>query len=88
VLDDQALMMAERQVEKLREQRDRELLDQALALLDKLNDLVKERERYDVEVVALVKKLRDTGVAWSAIGDVLGVTHQAARQRYAKHVAS
>jgi hypothetical protein len=57
-------------------------------LLTALVDARKARERADVMVAEAVQAARAGGANWAAIGAALGVTRQAARQRYADEVDS
>lgn len=51
-------------------------------ILDSLSLAVMARERADRSVVAHVGMARASGYTWSQIGDALGVTKQAAAQRF------
>jgi hypothetical protein len=53
-----------------------------------LADLVAARERVCRAVDDEVLRLRRQRLSWTAIGAVLGVTRQAARQRYSSHAAT
>ena len=44
------------------------------------------RAMYDHLVIECVQKARDHGVPWDAIGESLGVSRQAATERYKKHM--
>ena len=55
------------------------MLTQDLATLTRVEQ---ERARLDERIRLMVKTLRAADVPWSAIGDALGVTKQAAQQRY------
>lgn len=48
----------------------------------------KGRETYDHLVIESVQAARDAGYSWGRIGDALGVSRQAARERYMKHMVS
>jgi hypothetical protein len=55
--------------------------DQRAATLD-LRDAVVERGRAEARVTAAVTRARAAGVSWTVIASVLGVSRQAAQQRY------
>ncbi len=58
---------------------------------DPLEDITKcarGRSMYDNLLIKTIQKARDLGVSWEAIGAAMGVTHQAARQRYHRHMRS
>ena len=40
------------------------------------------RDTYDELLIQLIEKARNNGVSWQRIGESLGVTRQAATQRY------
>lgn len=63
-------------------------LQRADRLLVKLTDCRIKRDKYDDFTITLIKDLRKLNVPWSAIGDACGISHQGARQRYGKLVAS
>lgn len=44
--------------------------------------LVRRRTEAEAAVGVEVRKLREAGASWTLIGQALGVTRQAARQRY------
>lgn len=52
------------------------------ASLQRIATLVAERERIDADVEEAVAAARGAGRSWAQIGLVLGVTKQAAQQRY------
>jgi hypothetical protein len=56
------------------------------ALLSALSHLAAIAERADWAMLSLVGEARAQGVAWAAIGGALGVTKQAAQQRFAPYV--
>jgi hypothetical protein len=56
------------------------------SLLAALESLAAIAERIDWAVLSLVGEARAQGVAWSAIGTSLGVTKQAAQQRFAPYI--
>ena len=54
--------------------------------LDDITKCARGRSVYDNLLVETIQKARDLGVSWEAIGAAMGVTHQAARQRYIKYM--
>jgi hypothetical protein len=56
------------------------------ALLEGLGHLAAMGERVDWALLSLVGEARTLGVSWQAIGTALGVTKQAAQQRFAPYV--
>lgn len=50
--------------------------------LTNLAESVRYSELVDKMQLAAVKGARETGATWQQIGDALGTTHQAARQRW------
>ena len=56
------------------------------ALLDGIGDLAALRERVDWALLSLVGEARARGVSWAGIGAAMGVTKQAAQQRFAPYV--
>jgi|SRR5581483_12417854 len=56
------------------------------SFLTGLTHLAAIAERVDWAMLSLVGESRAHGVAWSAIGNALGVTKQAAQQRFAPYV--
>jgi hypothetical protein len=56
------------------------------SLLGALRHLAAMAERVDWAMLSLVGEARAGGVAWSAIGASLGVSKQAAQQRFAPYV--
>ena len=56
------------------------------ALLAALGQLAAISERVDWAMLSLVGEARSHGVTWAAIGGALGVTKQAAQQRFAGYV--
>ena len=57
--------------------------DSLLAAMGRLAEL---GERIDWALLSLVGEARTLGVSWQAIGTALGVTKQAAQQRFAPYV--
>ena len=55
-------------------------------LLHALTQLADLRERVDWAMLSVVGEARAAGVSWAAIGAALGVTKQAAQQRFAPYV--
>lgn len=60
--------------------------DDPQALLDALRHLADIAERVDWAMLSLVGEARANGVSWVLIGTSLGVTKQAAQQRFAPYV--
>ncbi|MBV9487625.1 MAG: hypothetical protein JO246_16455 [Frankiaceae bacterium] len=56
------------------------------SLLTGLSHLAAMSERVEWAMLSLVGEARSQGVAWAAIGGALGVTKQAAQQRFAPYV--
>ena len=56
------------------------------SLLDALGRLAEIGERVDWALLSLVGEARARGVSWQAVGAALGVTKQAAQQRFAPYV--
>lgn len=44
------------------------------------------RDQYDELLIAAIQKARDSFISWERIGDALGVSRQAAAQRYGRHM--
>ena len=53
-------------------------------IVDVLRDLANLRRQQDQLEFSVVTLLRATGATWEQIGDELGISRQAARERYAK----
>lgn len=60
--------------------------DHPAALLHALGQLADIGERVEWAMLSLVGESRCQGVTWQAVGDALGVTKQAAQQRFAPYV--
>lgn len=60
----------------------------ALGSTEDLADLIALRAELDAAIDEGALALHSTGVSWTEIGDALGVTRQAARQRFARIEAS
>jgi hypothetical protein len=56
------------------------------SLLAAMGQLAELGERIDWALLSLVGEARTLGVSWQAIGTALGVTKQAAQQRFAPYV--
>ena len=56
------------------------------ALLHALGQLADLGERVEWAMLSVVGEARAAGVTWAAIGEALGVTKQAAQQRFAPYV--
>lgn len=56
------------------------------SLLDGLSQLAAMGERVDWAMLSLIGEARTMGVSWQSIGNALGVTKQAAQQRFAPYV--
>lgn len=52
-----------------------------------LRAAVAERSEAERHLIEAVRKARESGMPWSAIGSFVGTTGEAARQRYANKVA-
>jgi len=56
------------------------------SLLHALTQLADLGERVEWAMLSVIGEARTEGVTWGAIGDALGVTKQAAQQRFAPYV--
>ena len=54
--------------------------------LDEITRCAKGRAMYDILLVQTIQKARDNEISWERIGMALGVSRQAATQRYQKLV--
>lgn len=52
--------------------------------LDEITTCARGRAMYDNLLVETIQKARDNAVSWERIGEALGVSRQAATQRYQK----
>lgn len=50
--------------------------------VDELRSLVQQRNELNASITLLVSRMRERGCPWSVIGEALGITKQAAQQRY------
>ena len=65
--------------------RTQDTIDQGFAvmrLVKRRNQLDEERDTLDLEVAAAVAQMRADGATWDRVAVALGVTRQAAHQRY------
>jgi hypothetical protein len=53
-------------------------------ILDELREAVRERERTEKVIREIVVAARGEGHSWEVIARMIGVTRQAAQQRYGK----
>lgn len=60
--------------------------DSPESLLHALSQLADLGERVEWAMLSVIGEARTGGVTWSAIGEALGVTKQAAQQRFAPYV--
>ena len=67
------------------EPRDSDELD--TAAVTALRSAVQERSVAERHIVNAVRQARQAGMAWSAIGTLIGTSGEAARQRYGPKVA-
>jgi ATP/maltotriose-dependent transcriptional regulator MalT len=56
------------------------------SLLHALSQLADLGERIEWAMLSVIGEARTSGVTWAAIGEALGVTKQAAQQRFAPYV--
>jgi len=56
------------------------------SVLEAMSRLAEVGERVDWALLSLVGEARTMGVSWQGIGNALGVTKQAAQQRFAPYV--
>lgn len=52
-----------------------------------LRSAIAERSQAERHLIAAVRRARESGMSWSAIGTFVGTSGEAARQRYASKVA-
>lgn len=55
------------------------------AAFESLFDAIEAKSDAEGRIMLLVARLRELDVPWSLIGEVLGVSRQAAQQRYGAH---
>ncbi|NHA68237.1 hypothetical protein EPD83_009260 [Phycicoccus sp. CMS6Z-2] len=67
------------------EPREGDELDSAAVAL--LRTAVAERSEAERHMVEAVRRAREAGLSWSAIGSLVGTSGEAARQRYSSKVA-
>jgi hypothetical protein len=60
---------------------------QDLSTLAAISAWVRERDEHDSKLVGLVRAARAQGASWAHIGARLGITKQAAHERFAKEIA-
>ncbi len=84
--DDETSEEIERKIRALEKWADevdeRDLVPIDLSALDRIVELVDERERIDGALVDAIQAARAAGHTWGQIGLSLGVSKQAAQQRY------
>ncbi len=56
-------------------------------VMQALRAAVLERSKAERHLVDAIQHARDAGMTWAAIGTTVGTSGEAARQRYAKHIA-
>jgi hypothetical protein len=54
--------------------------------LEEITTAARGRAMYDKLVIETIQRARDNYVSWERIGMALGVSRQAATERYAKHM--
>jgi len=84
--DDPALATVVRGVRALVQEAGGPAGDDPPALLHALGQLADIGERVEWAMLSLIGEARCQGVTWQAIGEALGVTKQAAQQRFAPYV--
>ena len=60
---------------------------QDLSTLAAISAWARERDEHDSKLVGLVRAARAQGASWAHIGARLGITKQAAHERFAKEIA-
>jgi hypothetical protein len=83
---DRALAAVVTSVRSMAVQAGETVTDDPGSLLDAMVHLAEMAERIDWALLSLVAEARARGVAWSAVGASLGVSKQAAQQRFAPYV--
>ena len=56
-------------------------------MFHRLREAVQHRAGAEAEIAGAVAAARDTGYSWAVIGGMLGVSAQAAQQRYGKQAS-
>ncbi len=84
---DRHLAAVFRSVRTLTNEADEPVSATAEGLSTALNHLAGLAERVDWALLSVVGEARSLGMSWQAIGASLGVSKQAAQQRFAKYVA-
>ena len=62
------------------------LTPRAVALLNDVASKIDQVRRLERELTAVVAEAKREGASWRQLAEALGMTHQAAHQRFAKHV--
>lgn len=83
---DKALATVVRAVRSLVTETDGTVEPSPPSLLHALAQLADLGERVEWAMLSVIGEARTAGVTWAAIGDALGVTKQAAQQRFAPYV--
>lgn len=83
---DRALAAVVKSVRSMAAEAGDAVTDQPDSLLGALAHLAEMAERVDWALLSLVAEARARGVSWSAVGRSLGVSKQAAQQRFAPYV--
>ncbi len=83
---DRALATVVKGVRTMATQAGEPVSDQPESLLSAMAHLAEMAERIDWALLSLVAEARASGVSWSAVGTSLGVSKQAAQQRFAPYV--
>ena len=53
-------------------------------ILDDLREAIRERDQVELTITEIVAAARREGHSWATIAQMIGVTRQAAQQRYGK----
>jgi hypothetical protein len=83
---DRALATVVKGVRTMATQAGEPVADRPESLLAAMVHLAEMAERIDWALLSLVAEARASGVSWSAVGTSLGVSKQAAQQRFAPYV--